>query len=316
LIDTGLHRWRRTAPTDLIEKTAEFVARNGEAFEQKLLSNDPDNPKFAFLRAGREWHAFYRSRVTAYATNLERELKAKQELEQRQREVEQQQREEEERRQREEERKSLLHRLVAASGAPAATAAATAAAAAPPVDAPPRPRFIIDPPFDMTAQDLYVLATARRCADRAHACSLVADDGGRSDIVKLTAQFVARNGPNFHQGLLQREARNPQFDFLKPGHYHNPFFNAMVDSFAYCLLPPNSVVAQLLGGGDDESAAGLSAERRKRRAKQHLLADLLQRVKWERAQEHHKKKKEEIEADERGTSMCRWQLLVPCCSCC
>ena len=36
------------------------------------------------------------------------------------------------------------------------------------------------------------------------------------DIIKLTAQFVARNGQKFLVGLTQREARNPQFDFLKP----------------------------------------------------------------------------------------------------
>jgi len=30
-----------------------------------------------------------------------------------------------------------------------------------------------------------------------------------SDIIKLTAQFVARNGQKFLQGLTEREQRNP-----------------------------------------------------------------------------------------------------------
>lgn len=33
--------------------------------------------------------------------------------------------------------------------------------------------------------------------------------------MRLTAQFVARNGPQFHNGLLNREFKNLQFDFLK-----------------------------------------------------------------------------------------------------
>jgi len=39
-----------------------------------------------------------------------------------------------------------------------------------------------------------------------------------SDVIKLTAQFVAKNGQRFLQGLTEREQRNPQFDFLKPTH--------------------------------------------------------------------------------------------------
>ena len=34
------------------------------------------------------------------------------------------------------------------------------------------------------------------------------------DIIKLTAQFVARNGPQFLSGLINREMRNPSFEFL------------------------------------------------------------------------------------------------------
>jgi len=39
-----------------------------------------------------------------------------------------------------------------------------------------------------------------------------------SDIIKLTAQFVARNGRSFLAGLTTREMKNPQFEFLKPQH--------------------------------------------------------------------------------------------------
>lgn len=38
------------------------------------------------------------------------------------------------------------------------------------------------------------------------------------DVVKLTAQFVARNGRQFLTNLMHREQKNYQFDFLRPQH--------------------------------------------------------------------------------------------------
>jgi hypothetical protein len=65
------------------------------------------------------------------------------------------------------------------------------------------------------------------------------------DIIKTTAQFVARNGQKFLVGLTQREARNPQFDFLKPSHALFGYFTALVDSYTKCLLPPPGEVEKL-----------------------------------------------------------------------
>ena len=55
--------------------------------------------------------------------------------------------------------------------------------------------------------------------------------GGCRDIIKLTAQCVARNGRSFLQLLTQREHRNMQFDFLKPMHVLFPFFQSLVDAY-------------------------------------------------------------------------------------
>merc|ERR1719214_489263 len=65
------------------------------------------------------------------------------------------------------------------------------------------------------------------------------------DIIKITAQFVARNGQKFLVGLTQREARNPQFDFLKPSHALFGYFTALVDSYTKCLLPAKGEVEKL-----------------------------------------------------------------------
>merc|ERR1712125_63892 len=65
------------------------------------------------------------------------------------------------------------------------------------------------------------------------------------DIIKLTAQFVARNGQKFLIGLTQRESRNPQFDFLKPTHALFGYFTSLVDAYTKCLMPSKDEVEKL-----------------------------------------------------------------------
>merc|ERR1719356_1352616 len=65
------------------------------------------------------------------------------------------------------------------------------------------------------------------------------------DIIKLTAQFVARNGQKFLIGLTQRESRNPQFDFLKPTHALFGYFTSLVDAYTKCLMPNKDDIENL-----------------------------------------------------------------------
>lgn len=51
------------------------------------------------------------------------------------------------------------------------------------------------------------------------------------DIVKLTAQFVARNGRQFLTNLMNREARNYQFDFLRPQHSLFQYFTRLLEQY-------------------------------------------------------------------------------------
>jgi calcium homeostasis ER protein len=46
----------------IIDKLANFVARNGPEFEQMTMNKQRENPKFQFLFGG-EWHAYYKWRV-------------------------------------------------------------------------------------------------------------------------------------------------------------------------------------------------------------------------------------------------------------
>ena len=57
------------------------------------------------------------------------------------------------------------------------------------------------------------------------------------DVIKLTAQFAAKNGKQFILHLSQKESRNPQFDFLKPHHNLHQFYQALLKQYSLVLSP-------------------------------------------------------------------------------
>jgi len=50
-------------------------------------------------------------------------------------------------------------------------------------------------------------------------------------VIKLTAQFTARNGRIFQNSLHARELQNPQFSFLNANHPLHTYFLRLVDSY-------------------------------------------------------------------------------------
>ena len=65
------------------------------------------------------------------------------------------------------------------------------------------------------------------------------------DIVKLTAQFVARNGKQFLAQLMNREQRNYQFDFLRTQHNMFGYFTKLVEQYTKVLIPPRDLISGL-----------------------------------------------------------------------
>ena len=49
--------------SDIVDKTASFVARNGLEFETRIRKNEINNPKFNFLNSGDPYHAYYQYKV-------------------------------------------------------------------------------------------------------------------------------------------------------------------------------------------------------------------------------------------------------------
>ncbi len=52
--------------TDIVDKTASFVARNGPEFETRIRQNEINNPKFNFLASQDPYHAYYQYKVKEF----------------------------------------------------------------------------------------------------------------------------------------------------------------------------------------------------------------------------------------------------------
>ncbi|KAL3483641.1 Pre-mRNA splicing factor PRP21 like protein-domain-containing protein [Aspergillus germanicus] len=112
------------------------------------------------------------------------------------------------------------------------------------------------------------------------------------EVVRLTALFVARRGKSFMTALSQREARNFQFDFLRPQHSLYQFFTRLVDQYTILLRSE--------GVDSATSEKNRIAELEQNvKNKFHILERAEQRAEWVKYQEQQKQKKEEEEENER-----------------
>ncbi|KAI9376248.1 Pre-mRNA splicing factor PRP21 like protein-domain-containing protein [Aspergillus egyptiacus] len=112
------------------------------------------------------------------------------------------------------------------------------------------------------------------------------------EVVKLTALFVAKRGKSFMTALSQREARNFQFDFLRPQHSLYQFFTRLVDQYTILLRPEGISEAT----SEKKRLAELEQNVKN---KFHVLDRARQRADWVKYQEQQKQKKEEEEEKER-----------------
>ena len=126
-----------------------------------------------------------------------------------------------------------------------------------PLEPPPEFEFIADPP-SISAFDL--------------------------DMVKLTAQFVARNGRQFLTSLMKLEARNYQFDFLRPQHSLFNYFTKLVEQYTKILIPPKDLLGKLRNEAESHHA---------------ILDQVKYRMEWAQHQERERKREEEEKEKER-----------------
>lgn len=120
------------------------------------------------------------------------------------------------------------------------------------------------------------------------------------DIVKLTAQFVARNGRQFLTNLMNREQRNYQFDFLRPQHSLFQYFTKLLEQYTKILIPPKDLMSKL------------KIESTESRSSMNLVLDQVKyRANWQRHQEIQRRREEEkIEKERVAYAQIDWHDFV------
>lgn len=246
----------------IIEKTATFVAKNGPEFEKRVLAMNAGNAKFNFLLPSDPYHAYYQHRVSEFRTQLQSSQAPSDPS------VPQ---------------PPSDSAAPSDSSGPAATAAPSDEPAARPDPAAQfriPPRKVLEPP----EAEQYTVRLPEGIT------------GEELDIIKLTAQFAARNGKSFLTSLASREHTNPQFYFLKPTHSMFTFFTALADAYSKVLMPPKGLTEKLRKGASDMTT---------------VLERCLHRLEWERSQEQARQKAEdEIEQERMQMAMIDWHDFV------
>ncbi|GAB0097393.1 splicing factor 3A subunit 1 [Sergentomyia squamirostris] len=120
------------------------------------------------------------------------------------------------------------------------------------------------------------------------------------DIVKLTAQFVARNGRQFLTNLMNREQRNYQFDFLRPQHSLFQYFTKLLEQYTKILIPPKDLMNKLKSETSSEKASF-----------KLVLEDAKYRANWFKYQEAQKRREEEkVERERVAYAQIDWHDFV------
>eukprot|EP00262_Sarcandra_glabra_P011582 TRINITY_DN2813_c0_g1_i3.p1 TRINITY_DN2813_c0_g1~~TRINITY_DN2813_c0_g1_i3.p1 ORF type:complete len:813 (-),score=224.65 TRINITY_DN2813_c0_g1_i3:483-2921(-) len=238
----------------IVDKTAQFVAKNGPEFEKRILANNTGNAKFNFLSGSDPYHAYYQHRITEFRAQIQSSSQQP---------------------------PTAQSSDSSADVIPAIPSSETNEAAKTdssslfkPVtkvlESPETEQYTVRLPEGITGEEL--------------------------DIIKLTAQFVARNGKSFLLALSNREGNNPQFHFLKPTHSMFMFFTGLADSYSKVLMPPKGLTEKLRKSVTDMTT---------------VLERCLHRLEWDRSQEQARQKAEdEVEQERMQMAMIDWHDFV------
>ncbi|GAV58127.1 Surp domain-containing protein/PRP21_like_P domain-containing protein, partial [Cephalotus follicularis] len=246
---------------NIVDKTAQFVAKNGSEFEKRIIASNANNPKFNFLSTSDPYHAYYQHRLF--------EFRAQNQSSGQQPPLEPAD-------------SSTPESAPSVSAADSNEAALAAAAAKTDPTAQFRPP--VRQPLEPPEAEQYTVRIPEGIT------------GEELDIIKLTAQFVARNGKPFLTGLTSREMNNPQFHFLKPTHSMFMFFTTLADAYSKVLMPPRGLTEKLRNSIADMTT---------------VLERCLHRLEWEKSQEQARQKAEdEIEQERMQMAMIDWHDFV------
>ena len=207
----------------IVDKVANLVIKYGEEFEEKL-KNDENNKKYSFLNKDDPYFLYYSSKIKENKKNKEKQNKnIPDEFLQKKRKISNEEETKEEKENNNlnnkenqiktpfEEVKTEINSLFSKTSLEQLTKAPEIINYAN-IKAPKPDQFIISHP-NISELEL--------------------------DIIKITAQFVSKNGQKFLLDLSERESKNPQFDFLKPQHNLFGYFTYLVSSYSKILSEKN-----------------------------------------------------------------------------
>lgn len=240
----------------IVDKTSQFVAKNGPEFEKRIIANNAGNVKFNFLNASDPYHAYYQHRLSEFRAQNQSSVQQPSS----------------------QSTDSAVPEVV--PSAPSADGGEVVAAKVD-ISAQFKPiRKVLEPP----EAEQYTVRLPEGIT------------GEELEIIKLTAQFVARNGKSFLTGLTSREINNPQFHFLKPTHSMFMFFTSLADAYSKVLMPPKGLTEKL-----KKNVADMTT----------VLERCMNRLEWERSQEQARQKAEDEKEQERlEMAMIDWHDFV------
>ena len=286
------------------DRTAMFVAKNGRAFEQRILgSAKGKTPKFAFLQPTSPFHAYYEDRIKHFENGG---AEAKKEEDNN-----------------EEKNKKADTKVAAVPKPPAKDTVAKQKAS------------IIDPVAKALLEQRSVITNhfkkekeKRRKASESSAGEKTPNEEEKNDnpdpdsdelplppppepldsiqvvaphnltptqieTIQLIAQFVAIDGKGgpFLPALINREWSNPEFGFCQPRHIHFSYFSALVDVY-------RKIIEEYVEAADD--LEGETKKMEKEQTVESTLNDVAYRVEYERELERRRQKHQENSAMEDG----------------
>ena len=200
----------------IVDKTAGFVARNGKAFEARILEKNASSARFGFLKITNPYNRYYLKKIDEIALKLVNDEEKGEEGE------EKEKAEEKADAQAETKTEADVDEEVSKSAVRLTTTRSVSLDARKP---PPDFYFETEHPED----------------------SISALQG---EIIKITAAYTAVRGKSFVSEIVRREQKNPYFRFLRPQSDLFSFYTSIVDSYQKILDPKHPCAAfpdQVLG---------------------------------------------------------------------
>ncbi|OQR97222.1 splicing factor 3 subunit [Achlya hypogyna] len=182
----------------VVDKTAQFVAKNGRAFERKI-AGEVISAKFSFLKPGDPYNAYYEHKVSEFENALNEPEKLPE--------------------------PEKPKEEPAPAPVPEPEGVNVEVVERKPIEA------VVGKALRNLSDSDKKRPPAEEQFKQKHP-TLTAQD---QEIMYLTAQYTAVGGKAFLSGLATREQRNPQFDFINPVHPLFAYFTVLVESYAKIL---------------------------------------------------------------------------------